>query len=113
MTGAPPTLVAEDTEVAVTCTTDEGNPTPVVRWYRNGQLVPVDTDLETVTDTETDGTQYYGKVRVSTLKIQSERILNGMQYSCAVEDTVLEKSFTIGVTCKSVVLNFNMIDPIS
>ena len=112
LTGAPPTLVAEDTEVTVTCTTDEGNPTPAITWHRDWQPVPVDTDLESVTDTETDGTQYNGKVRVSTLKVQADRTLNGVQYGCAVEDTDLEKSFTLRVTCKSVVLKFKTIDSI-
>ena len=97
--------MAENTEVTVTCTTDEGNPIPTVRWHRDGQSLPVDTDLETVTVTETDGTQYNGKVRISTLKIQADRTLNEVEYICSVEDTDLVKSFTLGVKCKYILIS--------
>ena len=91
--------------MTATCTTDEGNPTPTVRWHRDGQPVPVDTDLETVTLTETNGTQYNGKVRISTLKIQADRTLNEVEYKCSVEDIDLVRSFTLGVKCKYILIS--------
>ena len=99
ITGVPTDLLPEGTPVTVVCTTTEGNPVPTVRWYRDGESVPVDTDLETVTNTQTDGSEYNGKVEVSTLQIQADKSFNDRQYMCEVEGTSLQKWFTLGVAC--------------
>ena len=99
ITGVPTDLVPEGTSVTVVCTTTEGNPVPTITWVRDSQAVPVDTDLESVTNTQTDGSDYNGKVRLSTLQIQPDRSLDGIQFKCEVEGTTLQESFTLRVAC--------------
>ena len=100
LTGYTQDLVDEEKEVEIVCTTGEGRPAPTVMWYRDGDSVPVDSSKESVThNTQTEGTQYGGVMRVSTLTVQAHRSLNGKQYRCEVEGTDLQESFTLQVAC--------------
>ena len=94
MSISPDGPVSEDTQVTLTCTTDEANPTAVVQWTKNGASI-------SATSVTTASGQYQTRKTISTLKVRAQRALNGAVYRCSVKGTNLSEQHPINVRCKS------------
>ena len=85
--------ISENTQVTLTCTTDEGNPTAVVVWTRDN--LPVSAGA-----VSTESGQYSTQKRVSSVTVTATKTLNGAVYRCGVEDANLSEEYTMEVNCK-------------
>jgi hypothetical protein len=85
-------LVAENVDVTLSCTTDEGNPTPSVTWKKNGVVIA-----------ETSGSDingnYNAKKRDSLLTIRTNKTLNGVKYQC-FNGPLQPQEYILQVKCK-------------
>jgi hypothetical protein len=67
--------LADQIHVTLTCETDEGIPTPIIRWMENGFLIA-----------ETRGSITIGNngahKRISYLILRTDKTLNGVKYQC-------------------------------
>jgi hypothetical protein len=95
MTQAHNNPVADGTLVTLTCETDEGNPTPVIQWYKEGtqQITPNPGDV-----VNTQGSYSAMKTR-SVIRVTVKSTDNNAVYSCSVNNT-LKQAYTFNVTCK-------------
>ena len=85
--------ISENTQVTLTCSTDEANPTAVVIWTKDN--LPV-----SASDFNTESGQYSTQKRVSNLTVTATKTLNGAVYKCELEGTNLGEEYTMKVHCK-------------
>ena len=93
-------IVSEDTNVVLTCTTSESNPTAVVLWTRDGTTISAD-----VSDINAESGNYDALKTISTLRVTATRELNGVVYRCAVQGISLNENHVMMIICKYTLQN--------
>ena len=93
MESVPSGTVQNNSEVTLTCTTDEANPTANIVWKREGQTV-------TASDVRTVNGEHNAQKRISVLTMTATRSLNLVVFQCSVDGTAIQKQYTLGVECK-------------
>ena len=91
-------IFEQDQTVVLTCTCNEGKPTPVIVWTRDGEPL-VDLFEKVVEEISESG----GYDRVSsTLTITTQDFMNRAVYVCEVEGKEhLQQTYSMQVLCKS------------
>ena len=86
-------VVDENTEVTLTCTTDEANPTAHIVWK-------VGNDVITTSVTSTVNGEQHTQKRVSVLKLKATRSLHSVVFKCIVDGTNVQDEYTMEVQCE-------------
>ena len=78
--------VGSENPVNLTCETDSANPTPVITWWRNSQLVNDVDNIYTIIAEEIPG-EFNAYFRRSTLSFKTTEADVGVAFECRIDGT--------------------------
>ena len=88
----------EDQTIILTCTCNEGHPTPEILWTRDGDAL--NPDFEVPEERVEKGEFDYERVS-SSLTLTTQAFMNQALYVCRVKDKeALQQDYTLQVLCK-------------
>jgi hypothetical protein len=88
----PGGYIGEGGTLKINCTTDEGNPVPVIQWTQNGAPVTVGSIAIQTT---------YGYKTESVYTVVADRTHNGVKFACYLANNMnIKKEYTATIKCK-------------
>ena len=93
MSQSPSGQVAEDTDVTLTCVTDEAKPDASIVWLVGGKSVKTSSD-------SVEAGIYDANITRSQITLPVNRTLNGKEVECVAVEAGLHDKIVLDVVCK-------------
>ena len=95
MSQSPSGQVAEDTDMTLTCMTDESKPDASIMWFVGGESVKASSD-------SVEAGMYDANITRSQIILPVNRTLNGKEVKCVAVEADLHDTVALSVLCEFV-----------